>query len=160
MPSNNAPAMSPIVGAGDHQIQLLPRVANVPHWISRPKDPRFNSGDIATVKFVDDGVNVDVVNLRRASTLEEDGIHFKDVVATRTSTILNHIADRAKEKGMAINEKKTALLCISAAKSFEPRVRVSVGQSTVTGQDKMKILGVQLMGTVRSLHMLRISGPS
>ena len=46
--------------------------------------------------------------MRKARLLVEDGTFFKEVVDHRTQGLLNHIAGRAEERGMAINEKKRA----------------------------------------------------
>ena len=45
---------------------------------------------------------------------------------------------------MAINAKKTSLMCVSAASSFQAKVRVNVQGQAVCGADSLKILGVTL----------------
>ena len=36
--------------------------------------------------------------------------------------MLEHITKRAEERGMVVNYAKTAVMCVSGAISFEPRV--------------------------------------
>ena len=46
---------------------------------------------------------------------------------------------------MWINAAKTGLMLVSAASSFQARVRIDLDGQTITGQDNMKILGVTLV---------------
>ena len=45
---------------------------------------------------------------------------------------------------MKINAAKTSLMCVSAATSFEARVRVELEDQVITGSNSLKILGVTL----------------
>ena len=45
---------------------------------------------------------------------------------------------------MIVNEKKTSLMCVSAARSFDARVELNFNGQTVKGRDSLKILGVTL----------------
>ena len=137
--------LSPIIGRREEQnIQILPRVANVPPWISKPKDPKFKEGDLNSYKYVDDGINISPVNMRRAGLLIEEGHFFKEIVDIRTEGILKHIAKNASKKGMRINAEKTSLMCVSAATSFKARVRVELDGQVVNGKDSLRILGVTI----------------
>ena len=89
----------------------MSRVANVPHWVPRPKDPKFDTGKISSYKFVDDGINTSAVNMRKARRLVEEGQFFKKVIDIHTQNFLKHISDRAEMTGMCINAKKL-LLCV------------------------------------------------
>ena len=133
---------SPVQGAPPFEI--LPRVANVPHWVPKPKDPIFRPGDLHTYKYVDDEVNTSVVNMRKAKLLIGEEGFFKEVIDNRTQGLLNHIATKAEARGMAINAKKTGLMMVSAATSFEARVSVKLGDQTIKGAKSMKLLGVTI----------------
>ena len=124
--------------------EFLPRVANVPHWTHKPKDPIFRPTRPKSYKFVDDNVNTSVINMRKAKLLVEEGVFFKDVRDRTTERLLQHVSKKAEEKGMIINSKKTSLMCVSASTSFEPRVRVDLNNETITGSDSLRILGVTL----------------
>ena len=135
--------ISPIPGQSQ-PIQLMPRVANVPPWLKKAKDPIFKPKPILSLKFVDDGVNLSSINMRSAALLVEDGLFFKLVRDLRTERLLAHITTNAQKKGMVINCSKTGLMCISAASSFQARVQAKVGEETVSGSKSLKILGVTL----------------
>ena len=125
---------------------ILPRVANVPPWIRRPKDPRYHEGSLNSYKYVDDNINTSKVNMKKAKLLVEDNKFFKEVVDTRTQELLSHVANKAEELGMAINAEKTGLMLVSAATSFEARTRLNLGGQTVLGKESLKVLGVTLEG--------------
>ena len=136
------PTESPIAAPNTAEFAILPRVANVPPWLRRPKDPTFTSGSISTYKYVDDEVNTSKVNMKKAKMLVENGEFFKEVRDLRTQGLLEHIAHQAELQGMSINAAKTGLMLVSAATSFTPRVQVQLQGETICGTDKMKILGV------------------
>ena len=135
---------SPIAAREGCDFTILPWVANVPPWLPKPKDPHFKSGAVKSYKFVDDNVNTCKINMRQAKMLTENGVCFKEIVDKRTEALLQHVSDKALNKGMIINASKTSLMCMSAAKSFKAKVRVSLEGESVMSNDKLKILGVTL----------------
>ena len=82
--------------------------------------------------------------MRKARLLTENGAFFKEVIDLKTQGLLQHITDRAESRGMLINAKKTGLMLVSAATSFDPRVRIQLGGEVIKGSDSLKILGVTL----------------
>ena len=135
---------SPIPKRPGQEFDILPRVANVPPWIRKPKDPEFKSTPIKTYKYVDDEVNTNKVNMKKAKLLVENGEFFKEIVDIKTQNLLHHNATAAQNKGMVISAAKTGLMLVSAATSFDARVRITLGNQTITGQDPMKLLGVTI----------------
>ena len=150
-------ALSPIAGRQE-EFRILPRVANVPPWIPKPKDPKVRDIGLRSYKFVDDSVNTSPVNMRSAQLLEDETGPFKRVVDKRTESLLSHVTCNAVSKGMKINAKKTNLMCVSAATSFRPFVQVELEGQTISCQDKMKILALPLTAIVVSKVMLRMLG--
>ena len=137
--------MSPVQASKNlPEFRMLPRVANVPPWLHKPKDPKIKKKSVKSYKFVDDGINTCPVNMRQAKLLVSSEGNFKEIVDKRTEGLLNHIAQAAGFKGMKINAKKTSLMCVSAASTFASKVRLQVQGQTVTSQNSMKILGVTL----------------
>ena len=55
--------LSPIAEARE-DVELLPRVANAPPWLRKPKDPRWRDEPLETLKFVDNGINIDIINMK------------------------------------------------------------------------------------------------
>ena len=79
---------SPVQAAGHNSFAILPQVANVPHWIPRPKNPIFHDSPLNTLKYVDDQVNTSVVNMRKAKLLVEEVEFFKEIIDKRTKCLL------------------------------------------------------------------------
>ena len=69
---------------------------------------------------------------------------FKIKNAEGTRQLLEHVRRNAEKKGLIVNEAKTLLMCISAARSFEARVELSFGGQSIKGSNSLKILGVNL----------------
>ena len=138
------PAESQICKRVVREIAVLSRVANVPAWLKKPKDPRFIEGAPRCYKFVDDNVNINKVNMRKATMLERDVQLFKEIIDSKSQCLFEHIASKANERGMAINAEKTGLMLVSAATSFEAKARLKLGGQTVLSSDCLKMLGVTL----------------
>ena len=133
--------LSPIASR-KQSFELLPRVANIPPWVLKPKDPRLKDRGLRSYKFVDNSVITSPVNMRSALLLEDGDGPFKKIEDKRMESLLSHVAGNAVRKGMKINAKKTNLMCVSAATPFRPLVQIQLEDQMTSGQDKMKILGV------------------
>ena len=70
---------SPIASRSSQEFSILPRVANVPHWVHKAKDPVFKTEMVKTYKYVDDQVNTNKINMKKARLLVEDTQFFKDI---------------------------------------------------------------------------------
>ena len=77
----------PIAQRSAQNFTLLPRVANVPHWVKKPKDPEFQPSKLNTYKFVDDQVNTNKVNMRKAKLLVVEDTFFKEIVDLRSQRL-------------------------------------------------------------------------
>ena len=61
---------------------------------------------------------------------------------SRTQDLFSHIVGKAKEKGMVVNTKKTGLLCVSGATSFDPRAHLLDEEGNQIDSDRrIKLLG-------------------
>ena len=90
--------------------------------------------------------------------LEEGGTFFKEIIDTRTQSLLTHVAGRAAKQGMAINAAKTGLMIVSAATSFQPKTRVILNGETILGKKELKVLGVTLYSDLSfSEHVEKIA---
>ena len=107
-------------------------------------EKKWTSKPLLTLKFVDDGINAEVINMKEVPLMIENDIPFKETHAEKTGRLLEHIRKKAKEKGLVVNEKKTVLMCVSAAKTFQARTSIVFGGQMVRGVDRRKILGVTL----------------
>ena len=78
--------------------EFLPRVANVPHWTRKPKDPIFKPAKPRSYKFVDDNVNTSVVNIWKARLLVDNGVFFKEEYDRTTERLLQHVSANAEKR--------------------------------------------------------------
>ena len=96
------------------------------------------------MKYVDDSANLDKINLKAEPLLQDGQINIKKVVPKRTSELLNHIARKAHDQGMLINEAKTTLMCFTAANSYKTNTELTLQGTTIAGKNQIKLLGVTL----------------
>ena len=146
-PTQAGPQLSPIreeeEGTG---LQIGPRVANIPPWLLKPKDKKLKAVCPCVKKFVDDGIHLSVINLRAETTLvDSDGNFFKETHAQEAQDMLRHITRRAGERGMQVNDSKTGLMCISAARTFIARAALKGrNNETINSTQSLKFLGLTL----------------
>ena len=144
MPLDMLPTMSPI-REEEPTLQFLPRTINIPPQLRQPKDPRWIERPPLKLKFIDDGAHLAKVNLQRERLLLEGGKFIKEIHDQRTQNMFDHVVKRAEERGMRVNDRKTVVVCISAATSFQARAIVYGRQEEViTSQQSLKILGFTL----------------
>ena len=126
---------------------LLPRVANVPPWLRRPKDPRWTKCDPKDLKYIDDGMNIATINMKQVALCFEEhpSAPIKKVHLVESQAMLDHVTNKAITKGMVVNDAKTGLLCISASTSY--RITASLngrGGEIIKDRDSLKTLGYHL----------------
>ena len=95
------------------------------------------------VKFVDDSVHVNAVNMKDLHTYQVAGqFPYRVTTSKWTEDMLNHVTASARERRMVVNSQKTGLLCISEANSYEAKVKIEAEDGTVIeSADMMKVLG-------------------
>ena len=76
------------------------------------------------VKFVDDQITNEKVNMINTNALQLDRKVFKNVRAINSERLFQHIEQKAEEQGLVVNTKKTAVMAISGANSFEARAHI------------------------------------
>ena len=111
-PCSRQPDLSPIREDNDFRIDFLPRIANVPPWLKKPTEKKWTSEPLLTLKFVDDGINAEVINMKEVPLMIENDIPFKETHAEKTGRLLEHFRKNAEEKGLVINEKRQSYLCV------------------------------------------------
>ena len=105
---------------------------NQPSWKSRP---------VEVIKYIDDALTLEKVDVYREPLLETPEGRKKVVDATRSGAMFGRIAARAKLRGMKVNEEKTNVLCVTDSIAFRPEVQLQVGDATVTSGETLKVLG-------------------
>ena len=90
--------MSPIrePAGPDATNEFLPMAVNVPPWLKRPKDPHWRPVRPSSLKFVDDSVHVNVINMRALSLMKKKGKLVKVTTALESQAMMEHIVTRAQ----------------------------------------------------------------
>ena len=127
-------------------VKILPTAVNTRTWLRQPKEQTWRDWDPEDLKYIDDGVNVPVVNMKSMFLYTDaHGKPIETVHPVRAEKILHHIMERAGDHGMMVNGSKTSLTCVTAATSYKASAEISdkSGQKIKSG-DKMKLLGVTI----------------
>ena len=109
----------------------------------RPDLPvRWKDRKLLCVKYVDDCLSVEKVSFSNAEKINANGKINALARASKTESHLQTVEYNSAQRGMQINKTKTNMMCISAAKTYEPQSYVMAldGTKKETGE-KMKILG-------------------
>ena len=86
--------------------------------------------------------------MKAGITYDQDGTCFKNVRATQSEAMFRHISERASEQGLQVNTKKTAILAVSGARSYEARVHVYDDRNNrIDSQKTLKTLGFTFNNT-------------
>ena len=109
----------------------------MPPWLRGKTEKKWTDKPI---KFVDDGINAETINMKEVPMMMEEGQCFKITKAVKTAGLLEHIRRTSDNKGMKVNEGKTGLMCVSTARSYQAKVKIDFNGQTVTGSDSLKIL--------------------
>lgn len=94
------------------------------------------------MKFVDDNLQAEKLQLKSSLMYDEQGQLFKNARAVQSERLFNFISSQAKLQGLQVNSKKTALLTISGARSYEARAHIyDTERNRIDSGKKLKILG-------------------
>ena len=141
-PSQETPDLSPIREEPSQDFEVLPRVANAPPWLRKAKDPRWKPKEPMKIKFVDDGAHVAKVNMREQRLMMRGGKMIKTIHDQASQSMFDHVVGEAERRGMKVNKKKTALVCISTATSHTAEAILYDDTGTeIKSQDSVKLLG-------------------
>ena len=80
-----------------------------------------------------------------------NGVNYKKSCAEKNNGLLEHIHRKAEAKGMRVNEKKTRLMCVFAARIFNPRVQVTFNGQLIKGQDNLRIRAIRAKSELERL---------
>ena len=98
------------------------------------------------IKFIDDGVNITTLNLKKVATyIDPQGQPVKCVHPVKAQAMLHHITAKASKKGMLVNANKTCLMCVTAAYSHKTEAEITDTQGNkIKSVTSAKFLGVTL----------------
>ena len=137
LPSSPA-GMTPV--RGEQRIELLPRVRNPPP--TRRIEPSWRHKRITVRKFVDDNLQAEKIQMKTGVTYDNNGELSKNIRATQSEHMFNHITRQAEKQGLQVNSKKTAILAVSGARSYTAKAHIyDTDNHRIDSSDKLKILG-------------------
>ena len=84
----------------------------------------WKAAPIGVFKYVDDGLQIQKVNMETAVAFERGGNKFRTKHAIPSQNLYQYIVGRAKSIGMKVNHEKTKLMCLSDAFSFRPEATI------------------------------------
>lgn len=94
------------------------------------------------VKFVDDQVSNEKLNMRDQPSYIENDKEFKNARARESERLFRHIEENATKQGLIVNSKKTAMIVVSGANSFKARAHLyNTAGGRVDSTQEMKLLG-------------------
>ena len=137
---------TPVKGRNDYNIIFSNKAANVPPWLKKPNELRWKETEARMQKYIDATLHLAVINLKEERLLvRQDGSFCKVTTAAESQNMFNHSCRRAEERGMAVNDSKTSLMCFSVARNFEAQA-VLTGRNgeKIEGRDSLKFLGFTL----------------
>ena len=86
------------------------------------KQPSWKSRPVEVVKYIDDALILEKVDVYREPLLDTAEGRKKVVDASRSEAMFRRIASRAELRGMKVNEEKTNVLCVTDSIAFRPEV--------------------------------------
>ena len=98
------------------------------------------------LKFVDNGILLSKMNMDSAVTgARSDGANVKTKHDIQSQNVYRRIVARAESRGMVVNRKKTAILCMSDSQTYEASCYLEDADGTLlrSGSSK-KVLGFHL----------------
>ena len=104
---------------------------------------RWTQKELVVKKFVDDISGAEKIHANNIyASKVSDGLETRYLHAVQSQRLFDQVALGAAEKGMKLNEKKTTLLCINAARTYKPISYINLGGGDVVLSGKsMKLLG-------------------
>lgn len=80
--------LSPMGAAPKGDFTILPRIANIPTWLKKRTEKAWTEKYILKLKYVDDEVNAEVINMKEVPMLIMGESNFKETNAPGTSALL------------------------------------------------------------------------
>ena len=94
------------------------------------------------MKYIDDCLTVEKVYMKKAEKYNIDGHVTALSVAPKTQAHFRTVEYNAENRGMQINNEKTVMLCVSAARSYVPECYIHTSRNDrITSTNTLKVLG-------------------
>ena len=117
----------------------------VPHEPNPKTSTKWTPQKVAVLKYVDDGVQLEKINMETAQEKERDGKKIKVKHAIPSQNVFRFVLRKATSRGMKVNALKTSVLCISDALATTSEAYIEDGEGNVlTSGDGIKMLGFHM----------------
>ena len=120
----------------------------IPHESNTVTQMKWRVTPISLLKYVDDNVSCEKINMDSADRLVVDGKEHRDKQAVQSQNLFRTVLRAANFKGMKVNHDKTKLIVVSDSLSYVPRAHFydSTGDrlASIPGDDSFKCLGFHI----------------
>ena len=114
----------------------------VPPEPNPPTSAKWKPEPIKIKKYVDDGIQIEKINMETALEEERNGRKFRVKHAVPSQNVFCHIIRKAVARGMKVNAAKTAMICISDALASKSEAYIDDGEGNIIkSEDHLKLLG-------------------
>lgn len=132
-----------IIYSSDSDNNYIPEVAAA----------RWKEKDIKVIKYVDDQTSAEKLDVSNAIKMTVNGRKIGVKRALKSERQFRTIERNAEQIGMKVNNLKTQLLCVSAARSFTPEPYIIDSQGNrIDSCDSMKCLGFHFSNRPTARH--------
>ena len=98
-----------------------------------------------TLKYVDNNLQLNKVNMDTAAVGRDGEARFKDKHGIACQNTYRRVIRRAEECGMKVNGAKTTMICVSGTQSYQARSHIfGADGDIVRSEPSMKVLGYHL----------------
>ena len=110
------------------------------HWT----EARWAATLACLLRYIDDSFSLSKVNFENGIEFAVNGVQYRIKHAVQAQNIFRHMVKKAEGIGMKVNSSKTAMLCVSGARSFEAESFIEDKDLCRIGcQETMKVLGMR-----------------
>ena len=105
---------------------------------------RWKARDARKLKYVDDGLIACKINMQSGEILSirYQGKICKENHDLLTQNLFRRVVEKARSRGMVVNNKKTRILCISDALNYKARSFILDSEGNkISSSESMKVLG-------------------
>ena len=142
--------ISPVRGVqhdGPRRPRIRSRPGPQPVIIEPPEENKVGTQvllykPVMTFKYIDDNISCEKANFGNVPIITVDGQPTKSKHALPTQNAFRSVTTKAMEKGMVVNTKKTALMCVSDALNYRPSAYIYDQENNrIDSTTSMKVLG-------------------
>ena len=115
---------------------------------SSKKNQKWRERDPRIFKYVDDNLQINRINMETAiPSLDGEGARVREKHGVQCQNAFRTIVRRSGERGMKVNSRKTAMVCVSGAQTYRAKSHIMTAEGEkIESGDSMKVLGFTFSG--------------